>query len=201
MVRLVGFLERRGFVEDLRVWLSSCDLTTFDPSPLAEAEAALAKQGIEIRSLAELGLNDSTVRRKLYDLWSEVRQDVPNPPGEVRVEVSAEHFWERHLEPHLLPDGYLVAIDGDQYVGTSQLWRSPEPDVLRTGLTGVRRAYRRRGIAFALKVRALAFAKQQGYQRVFTANESNNRGMLGINEQLGFEKYPAWLHYTKSLAG
>ena len=37
-----------------------------------------------------------------------------------------------------------VAVDGDRYVGESQLWLSPEPDTLRTGLTGTRRAYRRR---------------------------------------------------------
>jgi GNAT superfamily N-acetyltransferase len=70
--------------------------------------------------------------------------------------------------------------------------------MLRTGLTGVRRAYRRRGLALALKVRSLAFAKEQGYRRVITENESNNRGMLHINEELGFVKNPAWIHYVKT---
>jgi GNAT superfamily N-acetyltransferase len=65
----------------------------------------------------------------------------------------------------------------------------------------VRRAYRRRGIALALKVHALAFAKAQGYRRVTTDNESNNRGMLHINEQLGFVKNPVWIHYVKTFEG
>ena len=101
----------------------------------------------------------------------------------------------------MLPPGYFVAVDGDEYVGTSNLWLSPEPDVLRTGLTAVRRAYRRRGIAFALKVRSLEFAKAHGYKRVQTENELNNRGMLAINDELGFVRNPAWVHYLKSFEG
>jgi mycothiol synthase len=71
---------------------------------------------------------------------------------------------------------------------------------LRTGLTAVRRAYRRRGIALALKVRSLEFGKANGYSSVQTENESNNRGMLAINDELGFVKNPAWAHYLKSFA-
>jgi len=80
------------------------------------------------------------------------------------------------------------------------MWRAPEPDGLRTGLTAVKRAHRRRGIAFALKIRALEFAVAQGFKRVQTDNEANNRGMLAINIELGFVKYPAWVHYVKSFA-
>jgi len=123
---------------------------------------------------------------------------VPIPPGEQRSEIPLERWWEGYQQPELFEAGYFLAVDGEAYVGLSQLWYSPEADMLRTGLTGVRRAYRRRGLALALKVRSLAFAKEQGYRRVITENESNNRGMLHINEQLGFIKNPAWLHYVKT---
>ena len=49
-------------------------------------------------------------------------------------------------------------------------------------------------------VRALEFAVARGFKRVQTDNESNNRGMLAINIELGFVKYPAWVHYVKSFA-
>jgi RimJ/RimL family protein N-acetyltransferase len=69
---------------------------------------------------------------------------------------------------------------------------------LRTGMTGVRREWRRRGIALALKVRSLEFAKAQGFRRVVTENETNNRGMIAINDRLGFVKQPAYVHYLKT---
>jgi GNAT superfamily N-acetyltransferase len=195
----VGFFERRGFVGDMRMWTSELDLTTFDPRRFTHLVPAVKAQGIQIRTLAELGPADPIVQRKLYEMWLEVRRDVPHPPGDALVDVPCELFWERHDRPQLLPAGYFVAVDGEEYVGTTQLWLAPEPDVLRTGLTGVRRAYRRRGIAFALKVRSLEFGQAYGYKRVQTENELNNRGMLAINDELGFAKNPAWVHYLRSL--
>jgi mycothiol synthase len=196
----VGFLARRGFVEDMRVLFSALDLTTLDLGRFADKIPTAEAQGIQLRSFAELGPDDPAVRRQIYEMWLEVRGDVPAAPTEVQREFSFEQFWEQTDRPALLPDGYFLAFDGDELVGTSAVWRAPEPDGLRTGLTAVKRAHRRRGIAFALKIRALEFAVAQGFKRVQTDNESNNRGMLAINIELGFVKYPAWVHYVKSFA-
>ncbi len=196
----VGFLDRRGFVVDMRLWTSTLDLRTFEPSRFAHIPPAVQSQGIQIRTLAELGPTDLGVWRKVFEMWREVRSDVPRPPSDEPAEVSWEHFLSRNYErPQLLPEAYFVAVDGDTFVGTSQLWLSPEPNVLRTGLTGVRRAYRRRGIAFALKVRSLQCGQALGYRSVQTENELHNRGMLAINDQLGFVRNPAWGHYVKSI--
>jgi mycothiol synthase len=196
-----GFFERRGFVPNMRMWTSTLDLKTFEPKRFAHATPAVEGQGIQLKSLAELGPWDPEVRQRLYDLWREAGNDVPIPAGEERTEISYE-MWLERSERHrsnLWPEGYFVAVDGERYVGLSQLWLSPVPDTLRTGLTGVRRAYRRRGIALALKVRALTVAKERGYRLVNTENESNNAGMLGINADLGFVRKPAWIHYSKIL--
>jgi mycothiol synthase len=198
MLCRVGFLERRGFVADMRMWTSTIDLIDFEPSRFADQVKQVEAQGIRLRTFAELGVDDPGVRHKLYDLWIANRGDVPLPPSDVRSEVSFENWWERTGRPDLLPAGYFVALDGDEYVGTSQLWHSPDDCELRTGLTAVRRDYRRRGIALALKVKSLEFGKAQGYLRAVTENEINNRGMIGINDRLGFFKQPAYVHYLKS---
>ena len=62
------------------------------------------------------------------------------------------------------------------------------------------RDYRRRGIALALKLHGIAHAKEQGYKKIRTMNESTNRPMLNINERLGFEKRPAWISFAADLA-
>lgn len=193
----VAFLEHRGFVPDMRLVVSELDLGAFDPAPLEHAVRALEAGGIVIRSLAELRQTDAACEAKLYDLWCEIHADVPLPPGQAYQPRSFERWRERNFEhPGLLPEAYLVAVDQDQYVAMTQLWRTPSPERLGTGLTGVRRAYRRRGLALGLKVRALADAKAGGFASVGTENAATNAGMLRVNERLGFVRLPTWLHYV-----
>jgi len=189
----VRFLRERGFVENFRVWTSELDLRAFDPSRFAHHVDAVFKQGVTITTRAVMG-DSSEQMKKLFDLQLAVRDDVPIPPDEERQPFVYEEWLENHDHPTRIDDGYFVAIADGQYVGVTNLWQSPEPDTIRTGLTAVRREYRRRGIAIALKVRALAFAKEQGYRRTVTDNASMNEPMLAINEQLGFRKNPAWFH-------
>jgi len=82
----------------------------------------------------------------------------------------------------------------------SQLWLIPaQPRRLQTGLTGVSRMHRRRGLATALKVRAIAGAKDSGFETIRTDNEENNP-MYMLNVKLGFKPIPSWLSYKNELA-
>jgi len=114
---------------------------------------------------------------------------------------SFEMYRDRVLNsPGSIPDAVFVAKDGDRYVGLTELFRQGAlPTTLNTSLTGVRREHRGRGVAFALKLRALDWAKRHGYREVRTFNSTLNAPMLGINVKLGFVKQPVWITFGKDL--
>jgi RimJ/RimL family protein N-acetyltransferase len=98
-----------------------------------------------------------------------------------------------------MAEGYFLALDNGQYVGLSTLWASQGVPDLYTGLTGTLRSHRRRGIALALKLSAIDYARSIGTPRIRTWNATGNEGMLAINEALGFVKQPAWIEYALEL--
>jgi GNAT superfamily N-acetyltransferase len=93
-----------------------------------------------------------------------------------------------------------AGMDGDRYVGMSTLRTSlADPSELYVGFTGVLREYRGKGIAMALKLLAIDYARQRGVKTIKTWNASINRPMLRINEALGFARQPAWILLAKQL--
>jgi len=195
-VRSVRFLRDRGFTEDMRAFESRLDLAAFDPAAWSDAVARVRASGIEFKTLRELE-NVPGHWQKHYEMGEEISADVPSAEPRTRQD---KEVWRKRLEnPGLLPDAYLFAVKGADYAGVSMLFSSQEDHDLHTGLTGVRRPYRRQGVALALKLETLAWAKKNGYLQVKTWNESNNLGMLGINGRLGFVRQPAWLDMVKVL--
>ncbi len=193
----VHFLEKKGFNEDVRAWESRLDVKTFDPSPFKGIEEKVQSLGIEFKTLKELE-NDPERDRKLYELDDEVVKDEPAP--EPHTSIPYEYFVDRVTKsPNLIPDAYMVAVKDGDYVGTSSVWRNQSNDHLHTGQTGVKRAYRRKGIALALKLRTIAYAKEHNHPIIKTWNDSANRPMLSINERLGYAKQPVWIDFLRVL--
>jgi GNAT superfamily N-acetyltransferase len=182
----------------MRDWESRLDMATFDPTVFADTEASITEQGISIHTLSELQSLYPDWAEKLFDLDWTVILDMPSP--DTLTKPSFEHWQKTTLQsPNFLPEAWFVALDGDTFVGESALWKEGGTTGLNVGATGVRREYRRRGIATALKLRACAFAKQYGCPQIRTWNAQANRAMLSINESLGFLKQPAWIAYARTL--
>jgi len=101
-------------------------------------------------------------------------------------------------DPAFTPESWFIAHYSDQWVGMSTISTDPStPDVFYTDVTGVRRGYRRQGIATALKLRGIAYVKARGGQTIETDNEEHNP-MLNLNLALGFEPGPTFLEFRKT---
>ena len=180
------------------------DITNFDFSRFNGAQERVAAAGVEILTLAELRERDPRWMEKLYEMLWEIEQDVPHtdPPQKEPF----DEFVKGFEHPDFWPEGWQMALEpavGDdgigEYVGVSMLGKNQAmPQRINTWLTGVVRSHRRKGIALAMKLRAIEFAIQNGGTAIRTDNEENNP-MLDINKALGFVEIPAGVNYEKAL--
>ena len=138
-------------------------------------------------------------KERYYDIEWTIVQDMPAP--DTLTQFSYENFLLSTLNnPNFAPEAIQIALDGDYWVGESALWKNQTDNNLMQGGTGVRREYRRKGIALAMKLRGVAYAQSVGAPEIKTFNDQTNRAMLLINEALGFVKQPAWIGFVKTLA-
>ena len=182
----VAFTKTLGFERVDREWESEIDPQRFDPTPWQPLLAEVEASGIEITSIAAVcdGIPDWFDR--LHALYSAVEADIPTV-DEVQA-TAAPYFRATAIDSvEAILDAFFVALDGDAWVGLTQLRRvDGDPTSLRQFLTGVSASHRRRGIATALKVVALEWAHERGYTRLRTENAESNQAMLAINHALGF---------------
>ena len=139
--------------------------------------------------------------KKLEELEWTYSKDIPAPDG---IKIIREPFEEYMKDVQLFEDkhyaAHIVALDGDKYIGSTDIEVFPKSDSLTAwtcGL-GVLREYRRKGIATALKLRALKVLYDNGIHFVKTDNEENNPMYL-INENLGFNPEPYCIEYQKDM--
>lgn len=178
---------------------SKLDLERFDPSPLAAKLRQVEDQGIAIESADALSRSGVDWLRLQYD-WTR-RYMAEEHPTERQPSGTFEEWRERTANsPTRLPVGEYAAMQGKTCVGiTSLSLLDHEPGAAWTGLTNVEIAFRRKGIATALKVASLSAAKQAGIKSVGTLNEGHIP-MLQLNFHLGFQKFKAILCYEKPIA-
>ena len=184
-----ALLVERGFTEterllDLRLTVSGADLSSF-----SAVTAGVKAQGISVSTLKDERGREPRYVEKLYELTSRLKLDDPGrppfaPPSYVEREA---RLWLEHS--YVLPDAYFIAKDGDEYVGVTDLnLLDALPGGVSFGFTGVRREYRRRGIATALKLCAIEYAARCGYKTIRAFNSPVHSPLLALNERLGFRR-------------
>jgi GNAT superfamily N-acetyltransferase len=173
------FVRNRGFTEIGRELHVSLDLTKIE-APEVEAPA-----GITITAWAER----PELIHGIYEVAIEASADIP---GDEDDEIEPFEDWVAH-EMDAGPGGRgpeatFVAVAGDEVVGYSKFSMGGEKKaVAHHDLTGVKRAWRRRGIARALKQAQIAWAKREGYERLDTRNEERNEPIRKLNAEFGYE--------------
>lgn len=190
--RAVRFLTERCFVEVMRECETQLDLATFNPNTFAEDLHRVERGGITLQTLTELA-SDPTRDAKLYELHRQQHEATgASSPFAPFIDWQAS-FWQL---PHLLPDGFCIAVAGENYIGHSHAMSSATTE-LGYGYTGVLPAYRNQGIAKAMKLHVLQWAKAQGYTVVRSWSDSRNEAMIRVNLRLGFVVQPPLLWMEK----
>ncbi|HYP40978.1 MAG TPA: GNAT family N-acetyltransferase [Chloroflexia bacterium] len=189
------FAERRGFYMDLHTYGFRLDVPAFDEAPFAGAVEAAEATGIRFFSMSDLG-NTLDAQRKLYELNKYIDGEVP---GERLFPSLAEFSELVFASGWYVPDGQIIAADGDRWVGMSAVGYFPDKDLMRVMVTGVDSDYRGRGIGLALKLLTHRVAKQYRVKHLVTGNASHNAPMLAINTKLGYTKLRGTYHLLKAL--
>ncbi len=186
--QLLTLLKKHGFEETSILMDLRFDLTKSSPPLLEPIIKQLDAKGISITTLAAERARDPECAEKLHDLATLVGSDDParSPYAPPRYNAREAALWLNM--PYVLPEGFFIAKRGDEYVGVSDVsLYDAMPGALTAGFTGVKREYRRLGVATALKMRATLYAQSQGYQIIQTFNHPTQSAMLALNRKLGFE--------------
>ena len=186
----IAWAVARGYEEAGRNSRMVLDLTAL------EAPAVEPPPGIEIVTWAE--------RPELSaGLWEVAREAAPDIPGEEETDVGTFEEWlDRDMRGSGdRPEAVFVALQDGEVLGYAKLAFSEQTSERAFhDLTGVKRAHRGRGIAAVLKAAQIAWAKEQGYAALQTANEVRNAPIRHLNAKHGYVLEPGVVIVRRTLA-
>jgi mycothiol synthase len=185
-----AFLSHRGFYEWRRKWDSILDVQRANLSALREADRRASTRGVRITTYAAaLALRGDQLAHDVHEAEIEISRDEPSSEADAES-MSFERFRTLEIDtPDSLSDAHFLAFVDGKLVGVSRLLRDlNDPRTLRQAFTGTLQDYRGQGIAQALKLRTIHFARTHGYANIRTGNDSANAAMLHINDAIGFER-------------
>lgn len=188
----LAWADHRGFREVGRNSRLVLDLETVEPPPVDPPA------GVEIVAWADR----PGIEEQLYAVYAESEPDIP---GEEHNELPSLEAW---LDKDMSGisdsrDAVFVAIAEDEVVGYAKLSlpaAGTSPNAFHD-LTAVKRAWRGRGVAGALKRQQIRWAKERGYQRLVTMNEERNEPIRRLNERYGYRVEPGRVTLRTAIAG
>ena len=185
----LSFAQRRGFTEERREVGLVLSLAGLSP-PQVRPPA-----GIEIVTWAQR----PELARGMYELDVETHPDIPG-----FEDIAAEPFedWMAHnmRPPTDSPEATFIALAGEEVVGLAKLSLTA-PAAAGHAMTAVKRAWRGRGIARALKAAEINWALANGYTELHTSNEERNAPINRLNARLGYRPGIGRIHLAGPIIG
>ena len=185
----LSFAQRRGFTEERREVGLVLSLAGISP-PQVQPPA-----GIEIVTWAQR----PELARGMYEVDLETHPDIP---GFEDVAVEPFEDWMVHLmqRPTDSPGATFIALAGAEVVGFAKLSLTA-PTAAGHAMTAVKRAWRGRGIARALKATEINWALANGYTELHTSNEERNAPINRLNARLGYRPGIGRIHLVGPIIG
>jgi GNAT superfamily N-acetyltransferase len=182
-----GFAAKHGFrvvyrAPSLRLTLAGC------PRPDVQLP-----EGLTLSSLAERPDLDVGVWETAYEAFPDIPYD-----GDTAMQVGTyEEFRGRFLAgPRFIPEATFVTLAGDEVVGYGQLcWMNRAAGVGDHEMLAVRRRWRGKGVARALKAAQIAWAIDHGLSEIRTNNEERNIPVRAVNAHFPYAPLPEKLLY------
>ena len=182
----LGFAARHGFrivarTRGLRLPLMGCPRPEVTP-PV----------GVTITTLAER----PELARGMWEVACEALPDIPHGGDAPLQAGSYEQFAAREFAgPRYIPDATFAAVAGDDVVGYAQLgWMSRSAGLADHAMIAVRRDWRGRGVAQALKAAQIAWAIDNGLNELRTGNEERNSAARAVNSHFAYLPLPDFLN-------
>jgi mycothiol synthase len=186
----LAFATRRGFVESGREQGVALRLAEIEP-PAVEPPP-----DVEIVSWAER----PELARGMHEVALEVIPDIPGAEGN-QIEPFEDWLAHQMQGPGDKPEATFVAVAGDEVIGWAKLsLTTAQPTTAHHDLTGVKRAWRGRGVARALKATQIGWAKANGYEELRTRNEERNAPIRKLNEEFGYRPVVGRIYLKGPLA-
>ena len=185
----LSFALRRGFTEERREVGLVLSLAGLSP-PQVRPPA-----GIEIVTWAQR----PELARGMYEVDVETHPDIP---GFEDVAVEPFEDWMAHhmQRPTDSPGATFIALAGEEVVGFAKLSLTA-PAAAGHAMTAVKRAWRGRGIARALKATEINWALANGYTQLHTSNEERNAPINRLNARLGYRPGIGRIHLAGPIIG
>jgi GNAT superfamily N-acetyltransferase len=159
------------------------DLLAFDDAQFVPYLRRCQQSGIDFATMAEVG-DTVECRRALYELDKTCSADIPGR-GEF---YTFDEYLDQRIKLYE-PRGIVLALSSGAWVGMAVTSLRQDEGCAVSDMTGVLPGYRSRGIALAMKLLAIEFARSSGMRWLVALHHPVNAAVIGLNRRLGFVDY------------